>query len=161
VQKDADVKALESEGANSKPTGYVQITYLILFLLNITEFLKFWRMKASPLLLQDATLILPLLRYLLRMLFPLLPLRMLFPLLHLRMLFPLLPLRMLFPLLPLRMLFPPLHLLPYPLPMLFKFILKDPPVLLVGFCVVMQLLATIVQLTRRTPRSTLLGLLQN
>jgi hypothetical protein len=36
MQKDADIKALESEGVSSKPTGYVQIIYLILFLPNIT-----------------------------------------------------------------------------------------------------------------------------
>ena len=51
---------LESDGMNSKPTGYVQIIYLILFLLNVAELSKFWRMKASLLLLQGTTLVLPL-----------------------------------------------------------------------------------------------------
>jgi hypothetical protein len=55
VQKDADVKALESEGVRSKPTGYVQFIYLILFLsIIITELIKFWRMEASLLLHQGA-----------------------------------------------------------------------------------------------------------
>ena len=90
----AEVQALEAD--HSENTGYVQINFLILFSLNMTELLKFWRMRAHLLLHQGA----PLPLFLLRMLFPLsLFLRMLFPLLlFLRRLFPLLlfHLRMLF-----------------------------------------------------------------
>lgn len=38
MQKEAEVGVIESEGTSSKPTGYVQITYLILFLTNIRAF---------------------------------------------------------------------------------------------------------------------------
>ena len=40
MEKDAEVRVIESGGASSKPTGYVQIIYCILFLLKYHRVLK-------------------------------------------------------------------------------------------------------------------------